>query len=97
MKTRAWQLPGNLVIMRGTFTKSRAEAIMAGLGGPGNIVELEACITRLRTQVQDGALVDKAALKSAGAVGVMRQGRLVQVVVGLDADVVATRIHDLLP
>jgi PTS system N-acetylglucosamine-specific IIB component len=77
--------------------KNRAEAIMVGLGGPGNIVELEACITRLRTQVQDGSLVDEAALRSAGAVGVMCQGRMVQVVVGLDADVVATRIHDLLP
>jgi PTS system N-acetylglucosamine-specific IIB component len=77
--------------------RNRAEAIMAGLGGPANIIELEACITRLRTRVQDGALVDEAALKSAGAVGVMRQGRTVQVVVGLDADLVATRIHDLLP
>jgi PTS system N-acetylglucosamine-specific IIB component len=97
MNTGAWHIPGNLVIMRGTFTKSRAEAIMAGLGGPGNIVDLEACITRLRTQVQDGSLVDEAALKSAGAVGVMCQGRMVQVIVGLDADLVATRIHDLLP
>jgi PTS system N-acetylglucosamine-specific IIB component len=97
MKTRAWHLPGNLVIMRGTTTKSRAEAIMAGLGGPGNIVELEACITRLRTQVRDGSLVDEAALRSAGAVGVFCRGRIVQVVIGLDADVVATRIHDLLP
>jgi PTS system N-acetylglucosamine-specific IIB component len=97
MKTEAWRVPGNLAIMRGTSMKNRAEAIMAGLGGPGNIVELEACITRLRTQVQDCSLVDEAALKLAGAVGVMCQGRCVQVVVGLDADLMATRIHDLLP
>jgi PTS system N-acetylglucosamine-specific IIB component len=30
---------------------SKAEQILAGLGGKGNIVEIEACITRLRTEV----------------------------------------------
>ena len=28
---------------------SKAEQILAGLGGADNIVEMEACITRLRT------------------------------------------------
>ncbi|HYQ33361.1 MAG TPA: PTS transporter subunit EIIB, partial [Lapillicoccus sp.] len=36
---------------------SQAAAILAGLGGPGNIVEIEACITRLRTQLEDVSLV----------------------------------------
>ena len=38
---------------------TKAEQILAGLGGPANIVEIEACITRLRTEVKDGALVDR--------------------------------------
>ncbi|GAA3240017.1 PTS glucose/sucrose transporter subunit IIB [Actinocorallia longicatena] len=75
---------------------SRAETILAGLGGKANIVDLEACVTRLRTEVRDGALVDSAALKKAGAVGVLRSGRIVQVVLGLEADTVATRIKSLL-
>ena len=56
---------------------SKAEQILAGLGGADNIVEIEACITRLRTEVKDGSLVDQAALKAAGAHGVMatRHGR----------------------
>ena len=55
---------------------SKAEQILAGLGGAENIVEIEACITRLRTEVKDGSLVDQAALKAAGAHGVMAAGTL---------------------
>ncbi len=75
---------------------SQAAAIIAGLGGPGNIVEIEACITRLRTEVQDSSLVDEAGLKAAGAHGVMRSGTVVQVVLGPEADTIASEIEDLL-
>ena len=75
---------------------SQAEAILAGLGGAGNIVEIEACITRLRTQVEDVALVDEPSLRAAGAHGLMRAGTVVQVVLRPDADTVASDIEDLL-
>ncbi|WP_308286135.1 glucose PTS transporter subunit EIIB [Actinomycetospora soli] len=73
-----------------------AAAIVAGLGGAANIDDLEACITRLRTEVRDPALVDQAALKALGASGVVVQGSVVQVVVGPQADVIADDVHDLL-
>ena len=41
---------------------SKAEQILAGLGGAENIVEIEPCITRLRTEVRDGSKVNQAAL-----------------------------------
>lgn len=75
---------------------SQAEQIVAGLGGSSNIVEIEACITRLRTAVEDAALVDEDALRRAGAHGIMRAGTVVQVVVGPDADTLASEIEDLL-
>lgn len=75
---------------------SQAAAILAGLGGPGNIVEIEACITRLRTQLEDASLVDERSLRAAGAHGLMRAGAVVQVVLGPDADTVASDIEDLL-
>ena len=53
---------------------SKAEQILAGLGGAGNIVDMEPCITRLRTEVKDAALVDEKALKAAGAHGVVKAG-----------------------
>jgi PTS system N-acetylglucosamine-specific IIB component len=75
---------------------SKAEQILAGLGGAENIVELEACITRLRTEVHDGSKVNQAALKAAGAHGVMVAGNAIQVVVGPEADTLAEDIEDLM-
>jgi PTS system N-acetylglucosamine-specific IIB component len=75
---------------------SKAEQILAGLGGAANIVEIEACITRLRTEVKDPALVDEKALKAAGAHGVLAAGTVVQVVVGPEADNLAEDIEDLM-
>jgi PTS system N-acetylglucosamine-specific IIB component len=75
---------------------SKAEQILAGLGGAGNIVEMEPCITRLRTEVKDMTLVDEKALKAAGAHGVVRAGSVVQVVVGPEADNLAEDIEDLM-
>ena len=74
----------------------KAEQIVAGLGGVQNIVEIEPCITRLRTEVQDGQLVDEAALRAAGAHGVLRAGNVVQVIIGPEADTLASDIEDLL-
>jgi N-acetylglucosamine PTS system EIIB component len=74
----------------------KAAEIVAGLGGADNIVEIEPCITRLRTEVKDGGLVDEASLRRAGAHGVLRSGNVVQVIVGPEADVIAGDIEDLL-
>jgi len=75
---------------------SKAEQILAGLGGADNVIEVEACITRLRTEVEDPAKVDQAALKAAGAHGVVASGNVVQVVVGPEADNLADDIEDLM-
>jgi PTS system N-acetylglucosamine-specific IIB component len=75
---------------------SKAEDILAGLGGKDNVVEIEACITRLRTEVEDPAKIDEAALRAAGAHGVVASGKVVQVVVGPEADTIAEDIEDLM-
>lgn len=74
----------------------RPEKILAALGGADNIIELEGCITRLRCELNDGSLVNEAALKAAGAMGVVRAGTVVQVIVGPEADTIAQDIEDLL-
>lgn len=43
---------------------SKAESILAALGGDANIVDLEACITRIRVEVEDASKVDEAALRA---------------------------------
>lgn len=74
---------------------STAAQILAALGGDENILDLEPCITRLRVEVDDPAKVDEAGLKAAGAIAVMRSGTVVQVIVGPQADVIASDIEDL--
>jgi N-acetylglucosamine PTS system EIIB component len=74
----------------------KAEQIVAGLGGADNIDDVEGCITRLRTEVKDPSLVDEGALKKAGAHGVLLAGKIVQVVVGPEADSLADDVKDLL-
>ncbi|WP_305525648.1 MULTISPECIES: PTS glucose/sucrose transporter subunit IIB [unclassified Streptomyces] len=80
----------------GVDMASKAEKIVAGLGGLDNIEEVEGCITRLRTEVVDPSLVDEAALKAAGAHGVVKMGTAIQVVIGTDADPIAAEIEDLM-
>ncbi|HEY0500702.1 MAG TPA: PTS glucose/sucrose transporter subunit IIB [Kutzneria sp.] len=74
----------------------RAAQIIAAIGGADNIIEIEPCITRLRCELEDGSKVDEVALKKIGAHGVIRAGSVVQIIVGPEADTIASDIEDLL-
>lgn len=74
---------------------SKAARILAGLGGDANVLDLEPCVTRLRVEVADPTLVDESALRAAGAIAVVRSGIAVQVIVGPEADTLASDIEDL--
>jgi len=74
---------------------TKAEQILAALGGVENIVALEPCITRLRVEVTDPGRLDEEALRASGALGVVRSGRIIQVVVGPEADALAADIDTL--
>ncbi|MFD9580021.1 PTS transporter subunit EIIB [Streptomyces griseus] len=75
---------------------TKAEKIVAGLGGIDNIDEIEGCITRLRTEVHDPEKVDEAALKAAGAHGVVKMGTAFLVDLGPSADPFAADIEDMM-
>lgn len=75
---------------------SKAESILSALGGADNLDEIEGCITRLRCVVNDPSAVDDAALKAAGAMGVVSSGDVVQVIVGPEAEMLAEDIEDLM-
>lgn len=74
---------------------SKAEQVLAALGGVANVVDVEPCITRLRVELRDVDLLDEPALKETGAFGVVRSGRIVQVVVGPEADTLAADLDAL--
>jgi N-acetylglucosamine PTS system EIICBA or EIICB component len=80
--------------LRGVAGGNRAEGYIAALGGATNLTSVDACTTRLRLVLADGARVDEAALARLGARGVVRPGaNVVQVVVGPIADQVAGEIR----
>lgn len=50
------------------------------MGGKENIKHLDACITRLRVEVNEKSKVDVAGLKSLGASGVLEVGNNMQAI-----------------
>lgn len=72
-----------------------AEEVLAALGGAENVTSCEGCITRLRLFVNDPERVDDARLKQLGAAGVVKRGKVAQVVMGTQSDRIASRINRL--
>lgn len=72
---------------------SKAKSILAALGGRENLSEIESCITRIRAELKDVSVVDEDAIRAAGAFGVVRQGNLIQIIVGPEADSIVEEIE----
>jgi len=75
---------------------SKAEQLIAAFGGRDNLVNVDACITRLRMDVADPSKVDHSRLKSLGAAGVIEVGSSVQAVFGTQAEALKNDIIDVL-
>ena len=72
---------------------SRAEDLINAFGGRDNLANVDACITRLRMEVNNPAAVDKNKLQALGASGVMEIGTSVQAVFGTESDVLKDEIN----
>lgn len=60
-----------------------ASGVLAGVGGKGNIANVDYCATRLRFDIKDYTAVNDKAIKSSGAAGVIRPNKTTcQVVIG---------------
>ena len=67
------------------------------LGGRANIVDVDACMTRLRVTVKDADKVgDAEQWKAEGAMGLVMKGQGVQAIYGPKADVLKSDIQDIL-
>lgn len=67
------------------------------LGGKENIVDVDACMTRLRITVEDADIVgDKDTWKKTGAIGLIIKDCGVQAIYGPKADILKCKIIDIL-
>nr|BBH92329.1 pts system, N-acetylglucosamine-specific iibc component [Thermogemmatispora argillosa] len=98
--------PGRVIAEAGATAESGGKAgdaderlaaeLLAALGGKGNVESVEGCITRLRLFINEPGRIDEARLKSLGAAGVIRHGKIVQVVMGTQSDRLASRMKQLM-
>lgn len=76
---------------------TQATRIIALLGGKENIIDVDACMTRLRVTVKNVEKVaDLEEWKKEGALGLMKKDNGVQAVYGPKADVIKSDILDIL-
>ncbi|HOE57931.1 MAG TPA: N-acetylglucosamine-specific PTS transporter subunit IIBC, partial [Bacillota bacterium] len=73
-----------------------AAMILKGVGGKENVTSIDSCITRLRLEIKDQAVVNEKIIKAAGISGVIRPGKnSVQIIVGTQAQFVADEFKKL--
>ncbi|MGP0899671.1 N-acetylglucosamine-specific PTS transporter subunit IIBC [Serratia sp. CY80841] len=78
-------------------TTTLARRYVGAIGGSDNLTGIDACITRLRLNVKDSALVNDALAKRLGASGVIRLNKQsVQVIVGTRAELIASAMRNVI-
>ncbi|MFN7533306.1 MAG: PTS transporter subunit EIIC, partial [Gemmatimonas sp.] len=75
---------------------SLAAQLVAAFGGPDNIRNLDACITRLRVDLHDVSRASAAALKGLGASGVMQVGNGMQAIFGTRSENLKTDMEEFM-
>lgn len=87
----------NLQIDANEMSPDRATVIVEALGGNENIENLDSCYSRLRLILKDPDLVNEAVLKEdTGASGIMKKGKSVHVVYGLQVNKVREEVDKIL-
>ncbi|TPW41163.1 PTS N-acetyl glucosamine transporter subunit IIABC [Mixta tenebrionis] len=80
-----------------TETESLARRYIGAVGGSDNLTHIDACITRLRLNVKDSAVLNEALAKRLGASGVIRLNKQsVQIIVGTQAESIASAMKTVL-
>ncbi|WP_029594770.1 MULTISPECIES: glucose PTS transporter subunit EIIB [Exiguobacterium] len=65
-----------------TSIQTTALAIQEALGGRDNIIDIDACFTRLRVELKDVSQIDEDELKALGAAGVVKVKNNIQAIFG---------------
>lgn len=73
---------------------AKSAAILKGVGGVANLVDIDCCATRLRLTLVDSTGVDQGLLKSTGASGVVVKGAGIQVIYGPSVTIVKSNFEE---
>ena len=88
------------VTSQGANTTSGTDAavvdLIRGLGGKDNIESLENCFTRLRVNVKDESLVNEDLINHMKNSGIMRKGKDIQIILGMQVAQVRGQVEEAL-
>ena len=73
---------------------TKSELILEGVGGVDNLVDIDACATRLRLTVVDESLVNEELLKESGSKGLIKKGKGIQIIYGPQVTVIKSDFEE---
>lgn len=73
-----------------------SSVILKAIGGTENLVDIDACATRLRLTVEDPEAVDDELLKQHGAKGIIKKGSGVQIIYGPQVSIIKSNFEEYL-
>ncbi len=73
-----------------------SKAIIEGLGGKDNIVDVQNCYTRLRVEVKEPDLVDEAKIQESNPMGIVNKGHSIQIIFGSHVASVRQEVNEFL-
>ena len=74
-----------------------AIVLLEALGGRGNVMYVDNCITRLRIELKDLDLVNEQQILAIGATGIVKVGKSsIQIIIGTKVGFIADSLNDIL-
>jgi len=97
LQTRAdYNASKGVAIVDSATGEYNSVAIIEGLGGKDNIVDVQNCYTRLRVEIHDPALVNEAKIQEANPMGIVNKGQSIQIIIGSHVASVRQEVNDQL-
>lgn len=74
-----------------------AIVLLEALGGRGNVIFVDSCITRLRVELKDLDLVNEQKILATGATGLVKIGKSnLQIIIGTEVEFIVDSMRDIL-
>jgi glucose PTS system EIICB or EIICBA component len=86
----------SLTEVRADVANDFSKQLVLAFGGKSNILSLDACITRIRVEVEDVSKASEEKLKALGAAGVVMVGKGVQAIFGTSSGNLKTDMEEYL-